>query len=144
MEKKPQPFRFEDMKFEKVGEKVSLKTVNGTNTTLLNCKFEKGCIIPNHHHASEQITIVIKGCLKGKINDKEYTLRSGKGIVILVVENSFLFLNIAIELFIPKRNTLKRFQKFNIQQSRQFFLICVLKMQKLGLKSIMMQIFPLE
>ena len=49
MEKEPQPFRFEDMKFEKVGEKVSLKTVNGTNTTLLNCKFEKGCIIPNHH-----------------------------------------------------------------------------------------------
>jgi|SRR3989344_9341345 len=106
MEKKPQPFRFEDMKFEKVGEKVSLKTVNGTNTTLLNCKFEKGCIIPNHHHASEQITIVIKGCLKGKINDKEYTLRSGKGIVIpsnLPHEWVALEETINLEVFSPPR-----------------------------------------
>ena len=82
IEKEPQPFCFEDMNFEKVGEKVSLKTVDGTNITLLNCKFEKGCIIPNHHHESEQITIVVKGCLKGTMNGKEYTVRSGEGIVI--------------------------------------------------------------
>jgi unsaturated pyranuronate lyase len=106
MKKEPQTFHFEDMKFEKVGEKISLKIVEGTNITLLNCKFEKGCIIPNHRHESEQITIVVKGCLKGKINDKEYMVQSGKGIVIppnLPHEWVALEETISLEVFSPPR-----------------------------------------
>ena len=106
MEEKPKLFRFEDMKFEKVGEKVSLKTVDGTNTTLLHCRFEKGCIIPNHHHESEQVTIIFKGCLKGKIDGKEYTVRSGEGIVIppnLPHEWVALEDTIDLEIFSPPR-----------------------------------------
>ena len=106
IEKEPQPFCFEDMNFEKVGEKVSLKTVDGTNITLLNCKFEKGCIIPNHHHESEQITIIVKGCLKGTMNGKEYTVCSGEGIVIppnLPHEWVALEDTISLEVFSPLR-----------------------------------------
>ena len=108
MEKESKTFRFEDMDFEKVGEKVSLKTVNGTNCTILNCKFEKGCIIPNHHHESEQITFVVSGCLKGKIKDKEYTVHSGGGIVIppnLPHEWIALEDTISLEVFTPPRET---------------------------------------
>lgn len=106
MGKRPQSFRFEDMEFEKVGDKVALKKVDGTNTTLLNCKFEKGCIIPNHHHESEQITTIVKGCLKGKINGKEYTIKEGGGIVIPPNEpHEWLALEdtISLEVFCPPR-----------------------------------------
>lgn len=106
MKKEPQLFCFEDMEFEKVGDKTSIKPINGTNITVMNCVFEKGCVIPNHHHESEQITIIIKGCLKGKINGKEYIVRSGQGIVIpphLPHEWVALEDTIDLEIFSPLR-----------------------------------------
>ena len=98
--------RLEDFPFEKGGDKLSLRTLEGTNMTFLNCKFEKGCVVPLHQHESEQLSIIIKGCLKGKIGNKEYLVKSGE--VILVPPNVLhewmaLEETISLEVFSPPR-----------------------------------------
>lgn len=106
MKKETQPFKFDEMDFEKAGERVFIKAVEGENLTFLNCKFEKGCKIPNHHHKSEQMTYIVKGCLKGSVNGKEYIVRTGEGIIIAPdVPHEWIALEetISLEAFSPPR-----------------------------------------
>ena len=82
MEKKVLHVQLENLPFESVGDKIAARSVEGTHMTFLNCRFERGCKIPVHQHESEQISFILKGCLKGKICGKEYRVKAGEVIVI--------------------------------------------------------------
>jgi len=96
----------EDIPFQSGGDKLFLRSLEGKNITLLNCKFEKGCLVPLHQHESEQISIIVKGCLKGKIGGKEYLVKSGDVIKVppnLLHEWVALEETISLEVFSPPR-----------------------------------------
>lgn len=81
-ESKPTCFEFEKMEFEPAGDKISIRMVSGNQTSILNCHFEKGCLIPEHSHENEQVSYILQGCLKGNVNGQVYTLKVGQAILI--------------------------------------------------------------
>jgi len=106
MTKKVLHVRLEELPFESVGDKVVARSLEGTHMTLLNCRFQQGCKIPIHQHESEQISYILKGCLKGKIGGKEYLVRTGEVIVIPPYqphEWEALEETITLEVFSPPR-----------------------------------------
>ena len=53
----------------------SIKQVDLPPNPFLNMK--KGCVVPLHHHESEQFSYCISGALHFKIGDEELTLKAG-------------------------------------------------------------------
>ena len=79
MEKK---FCLHEMPWETVLEKRYQKQVDGKNISVINMQYEKGCHVEHHKHPNEQISMIQRGHLKIKIEDREYDLKEGDSIVI--------------------------------------------------------------
>jgi quercetin dioxygenase-like cupin family protein len=73
---------FEKMAPEKLGNKITRRYVSGENEMLARFDFKKGAIVPKHQHPNEQITYILKGCVKVTIEDKEYIVRAGQVLII--------------------------------------------------------------
>lgn len=79
MEKK---FRFQNMEWESAIDHRLQRQVDGKNLSLINIQYEKGCLIEHHKHPNEQVSFVLKGCIKATIEDREYELKEGDSIII--------------------------------------------------------------
>lgn len=100
---------FSKFKWIKMFDKFYMRFIIGKNATLLQCKFKKGCIVPQHtHKKNEEILHIVKGslaCYIGK-NKKKYILKDGETIVIapkylhgwLALKNTLTY-----EVFSPPR-----------------------------------------
>lgn len=74
---------FNKMKWIKIANKFSMRYILARNSTFLQCKFDKGCVIPRHtHKRNEEILHIVKGRLIGHIGKKKYILKDGETIVI--------------------------------------------------------------
>ncbi|MCB1075111.1 MAG: cupin domain-containing protein [Simkania sp.] len=103
MEKK---FHFQVMEWESIKNKFSIRQVDGKNITILNAQFEKGCLVERHQHANEQVSYVLKGCLKGTVGENEYILKEGYAILIppnISHDWEALEDTITLEVFSPTR-----------------------------------------
>src|SRR5262245_65923860 len=67
---------------EKVTDLFSRKFFTGENITFAFLNMKKGCVVPLHHHDSEQFSYCISGALQFKIGDEELTLRAGEMVEI--------------------------------------------------------------
>ena len=79
---KPQLLRWDDIKEEKLNEKISRKLAVGKNEMVGRLRLAKGAVVPPHKHVSEQITMVIKGSLKFTIGGEDLMVRAGEVLVI--------------------------------------------------------------
>src|SRR6266849_10105423 len=80
--KKPQLFRWAEIKEEKLNEKITRKLAVGKNEMIGRLHLQKGAVVPPHKHVSEQITMVMSGALKFTIDGKDTTVRPGEVFVI--------------------------------------------------------------
>jgi quercetin dioxygenase-like cupin family protein len=74
-------FRWDDMPWEKVTDKLSRKLVTGDRMMLAQVWLDKGCIVPKHAHENEQLTYIVSGALHfwiGEDQKEEVIVRAGE------------------------------------------------------------------
>src|SRR6266581_5985551 len=100
--------RWDEIALEKVTEMVSRKIVTGEREMLAQVYLKRGCLVPMHSHASEQMTYVLQGALRFLIGGEEITVREGEVLHIPsflehqaeAIEDTF-----ELDLFSPIRQT---------------------------------------
>lgn len=74
--------RWDEIALDKVTEMLSRKIVAGEREMLVQVYVKRGCLVPLHSHASEQMTYVLQGGLKFLVGGEEITVREGEVIHI--------------------------------------------------------------
>ena len=70
--------RWDEIALEKVTEMLSRKILAGDREMMAQSYLKRGCLVPMHSHASEQMTYVLQGALRFQINGDEITVREGE------------------------------------------------------------------
>lgn len=67
---------------EQLNPLLSRHFVVGQNVMLARVLLKKGCIVPEHSHANEQLTFILEGALKFWIDGKEIVVGAGECLTI--------------------------------------------------------------
>ena len=94
------------VKKEILNDKLWRKLVTGEEVMVAKLWLFKDCLVPVHHHESEQISIVFEGALKFEMEGREVMVRAGEVLVIpsniphsaLAIEDT-----VGIDVFSPIR-----------------------------------------
>ena len=70
--------RWDEIALEKVTELMSQKIVAGANQMLAQTYLKQGALVPMHAHPSEQMTYVLQGALKFRVEGEEIIVREGE------------------------------------------------------------------
>jgi quercetin dioxygenase-like cupin family protein len=73
---------WESVKKEILNEKLWRKLVSGEKVMVAQLWLFKDCLVPLHHHESEQISLILQGALKFELEGREVTVRAGEVLVI--------------------------------------------------------------
>lgn len=74
--------RWDELALEKITEMVSRKVVVGTHQTMAQVWFKRGALVARHRHDSEQMTFVLDGALRCRVDGDDVVVRAGEVIVI--------------------------------------------------------------
>lgn len=74
--------RWQDVELEKLNPLLDRQLVVGKDLMLARVLLRKGCIVPLHSHANEQVTYILEGALKFWIDDKEIVVHAGEVLCI--------------------------------------------------------------
>jgi quercetin dioxygenase-like cupin family protein len=75
-------YKLDEIPEEKVSDLFSRKFFTGEKITFAFLNIRTGCVVPLHHHESEQFSYCISGALRFKIGGEELTLRAGEMVQI--------------------------------------------------------------
>jgi quercetin dioxygenase-like cupin family protein len=70
--------RWDEIALEKITELMSQKIVAGAQQMLAQTYLKQGALVPMHAHPSEQMTYVLQGALKFRVEDEEIVVREGE------------------------------------------------------------------
>lgn len=73
---------WENVNKEIVNDKLWRKLVTGERVMVAKLWLFKDCVIPLHHHESEQISIILQGAMKFELEGREVMVRAGEVLVI--------------------------------------------------------------
>ena len=73
---------WDELDLEKVTELISRKLVAGDRQMLVQVYLKRGALVPLHSHESEQLTYVLDGMLKVRVDQEEVIVRDGEVIRI--------------------------------------------------------------
>jgi quercetin dioxygenase-like cupin family protein len=98
--------RWADIEPKAINALVTRQYVVGTSTMLARLVLKKGALLPMHHHMHEQMSHVVEGALKFRIDGKELVVREGEILCIpprrphevVALEDS-----VALDIFNPPR-----------------------------------------
>ena len=101
-----QPIRWQDIPLETVNPLMSRRVVHTPAMTIVNIIYQRGAVVPLHHHVHEQITTVTEGAVKLEVNGQ--AIRLGPGESLCVPPNAphlaeALEDSRATEIFVPAR-----------------------------------------
>src|SRR5690349_3809544 len=74
--------RWTDVAAEQITPAISRKFISGDRVTVARFELKRGGIVPMHSHDNEQVTFVISGALKFKIENREVVVRGGEVLQI--------------------------------------------------------------
>ncbi|MBS1241599.1 MAG: cupin protein [Gemmatimonadetes bacterium] len=63
-------FRWDDMPKERVTDMLDRRLITGDRMMLAHVYLKKGCLVPMHRHANEQLTYILEGALEFTIGDE--------------------------------------------------------------------------
>jgi quercetin dioxygenase-like cupin family protein len=98
--------RWADIAPEHLNALVTRQYVVGTNTMLARIVLKKGAVVPMHQHMHEQISHVVEGALKFRIDGEEIAVRAGEILCIpphVPHEVTALEDSVALDIFNPPR-----------------------------------------
>ena len=73
---------WDELDLEKVTELISRKLVAGDRQLLVQVYLKRGALVPLHTHESEQMTYVLDGMLKVRVDGEEVVVRDGEVVRI--------------------------------------------------------------
>ncbi len=71
--KSAQLYRWEDVPLEQLNPKLQRRMISGEKVMLTRIFLAKGCVVPMHQHANEQISYVVKGALQFWLGSEDST-----------------------------------------------------------------------
>jgi quercetin dioxygenase-like cupin family protein len=79
-----QALRWETVPVERVTDHITRQVVTGRNEMIARVVLEKGAVVPEHSHVSEQITWILEGAMRLWVGrpEKEFLLTAGSFLVI--------------------------------------------------------------
>jgi len=99
-------YRWADIAPEQLNALATRQYVVGTNTMLARIVLKKGAVVPMHQHMHEQISHVVEGALKFRIDAEEIAVRAGEILCIpphVPHEVTALEDSVALDIFNPPR-----------------------------------------
>ena len=70
--------RWDEIALEKVTEMISRKIVSGEREMLAQIYLKRGALVPLHTHDSEQMTYILQGALRFRVDGEEIIVREGE------------------------------------------------------------------
>jgi len=70
--------RWDEIALEKITEMMSQKIVAGAHQMLAQTYLKQGALVPMHSHPSEQMTYVLQGALRFRVEGDEIIVREGE------------------------------------------------------------------
>ena len=67
---------------EKLNPLIDREMLTGQNLMLARVIMKKGAHVPLHHHHNEQVTYILEGALKFRIDGKEIVVKAGEVLCI--------------------------------------------------------------
>lgn len=74
--------RWTDIAAEQITPAISRQFISGDRVTIARFELKRGGIVPMHSHENEQVTFVVTGALKFKIEGREVIVRGGEVLQI--------------------------------------------------------------
>ena len=74
--------RWTDIAAEQITPAISRRFISGDRVTVARFELKRGGLVPMHSHENEQVTFVISGALKFKIEGREVVVRGGEVLQI--------------------------------------------------------------
>jgi quercetin dioxygenase-like cupin family protein len=99
-------YHWETMEQEQLNPRFGRKAIHGGNLTIARVELKRNCVVPEHSHVNEQITMMESGALKFLIGGGEQILRAGDVLVIpphLPHSVEALEDSVAVDVFAPAR-----------------------------------------
>ena len=75
-------FQWKDVELEHLNPLIDRQMVVGDKMMLARVLLKKGAHVPEHHHHNEQLTYILEGALKFKIDGKEIVVHAGEVLCI--------------------------------------------------------------
>jgi quercetin dioxygenase-like cupin family protein len=96
---------------EQLNSLFARQVIHGDKLTVARIHLAKGCIVPEHAHANEQVTMLQQGKLRFRLSGRELVLEAGDVLHIpadaphdvVALEDS-----IAVDVFSPPRDDWRR------------------------------------
>jgi len=74
----PQLYKWNDVKLETVRDGISRRFIAGDREMVAQITLQRGALVPEHSHESEQLTYVLTGALKFTLDGRDITVRAGE------------------------------------------------------------------
>ena len=99
-------YRWNEVGKEQINPLLARQAIHGEVMTVARLEMSTGCVVPEHSHHNEQISMVEKGRVKFTVSGKAVILSAGEMLHILpnqVHSAEALEDAVAVELFSPRR-----------------------------------------
>ena len=73
---------WKSVELENLNPMLQRQMVVGEKVMLARVLLKKGCVVPMHSHENEQITYILEGALKFRLNGDEVTVKAGEVLCI--------------------------------------------------------------
>ena len=77
----PNFYRWADIEPEQMSPLLTRQFVTGEKAMLARIVLKKGCVVPEHSHANEQISLILSGALEFTVNGVPQVVRAGEILV---------------------------------------------------------------
>lgn len=75
-------YRWDTMPFEPVTDMISRRIITGEREMLAQIVLKKGAIVPEHAHEAEQLTYVLQGSMRFRIDGQPLVVAAGEVVLI--------------------------------------------------------------
>lgn len=86
MKPQPQQHRWSEVRAEALNPLLTRQFITGELAMLARIELKKGCVVPRHVHANEQISYIVEGALRFSLGEEGATeqriVRAGEVLVI--------------------------------------------------------------
>lgn len=73
---------WKDVELEQLNPLLDRQMITGDKVMLARVLLKKGCVVPEHSHENEQVTYILEGALKFRIDGKDLVVREGEVLCI--------------------------------------------------------------
>jgi quercetin dioxygenase-like cupin family protein len=101
-----QPKTWQDIREERMNDRLTRRVLHAANMSVARIGLARGAVVPLHHHANEQITMLESGCLVFRMGGEEIVLTAGQMLQIpphLPHEVEAREDSVAVDVFSPPR-----------------------------------------